>query len=155
MFIYFEWNLRLVLLKMHWAILGIQYQRLRCILSQQPFKISAAVGMKLEELNLSNEIKIASTLQSCRTGIGITQYMKENALRWHMHGLLSLRRWSNVEPTVSNSQNDVVPKSFINIWPTILLTKCQHWHNEKLLSGTKLQRVGLLCSNNYWMKWRN
>ena len=53
------------------------------------------------------------------------------ALRWHEQDLLGLGRWTNIEQTVDNNlsrpdeQNDIEPRSFVNVGPTKLPTLVQ------------------------------
>ena len=83
------------------------------------FKIRSAVGLMLSKSNLSNEIKIASILKSCRPNVGPTQY-KENG--WHYVGICRACWVKNVRPTSnhllsilrrSDLQNDVAPCNVI------------------------------------------
>ena len=63
-----------------------------------------------QKSSYSNKLVIASTLQSCRTNRILNR--KWLVLRWHRQGLLGSRRWTNIEPSRSDEQNDFRPTSF-------------------------------------------
>ena len=56
-------------------------------------------------------------------------------------GLRALDQHSST--TVGNYvvQISIMMISFVNVWPTIQPTKCQHWPNNKLLSGQALVKI--------------
>ena len=105
------------------------------------FKISAAVGLMLSKSNLTNEIKIASILKSCRRNVGPTQY-KENG--WPYVGICRPCWVKNVKPTLkhllailrrSDLQNDVAPFNVIcQRWAinTSLPTKCHATMTQRM-----------------------
>ena len=63
-----------------------------------------------QKSSYSNKLVIASTFQSCRTNRILKR--KWLVLRWHRQGLLGSRRWTNIEPSRSDEQNDFRPTSF-------------------------------------------